>query len=137
MIIGNSISNIFQLQLTNVGWFNNVPQTDELARNYATDKGWNWRIGGKAVSLSPLRGAPIWVAGRISLGRNKDKSYQGYVFAESIQTWEANKWLALNLNTKGAWSGISNPWGIGLSANVQLSLNFQFIPEVNSELPPF
>jgi len=130
--IGSSISNIFQLQLTNVGAFNNVPQTNELARNYATDKGWNERLGGKAVSLSPLRGAPLWVAGRISLGRNKDpKSYQGYVFAESIQTWEANDWLAFNLNPKGAWSGISNPWGIGLSANIQLSKNFQLIPEGN------
>ncbi len=130
--MGSSISNIFQLQLTNVGWFNNVPQTDELAKAYATDKGWNWRIGGKAVSFSPLRGAPLWVAGRISLGRNKDpKSYQGYVFAESIQTWEANDWLAFNLNTKGAWSGISNPWGVGLGANIQLSKKFQLIPEGN------
>ncbi|WP_320667365.1 hypothetical protein [Prochlorococcus sp. MIT 1307] len=130
--IRSSISNIFQLQLTNVGWFNNVPQTNDLATTYATDKGWNWRIGGKAVSLSPLRGAPLWVAGRVTLGRNKDPaSNQGYVFAESIQTWEANNWLALNLNTKGAWSGISNPWGIGMSANVQLSKNFQLIPEGN------
>ena len=130
--IGSSISNIFQLQLTNVGWFNNVPQTNDLARTFTTDKGYNWRIGGKAVSFSPLRGAPLWVAGRISLGRNKDPdSYQGYVFAESIQTWEANDWLAFNFNTKGAWSGISNPWGIGLGANLQLSKKFQLIPEGN------
>jgi hypothetical protein len=89
-------------------------------------------VGGKAVAFSPLRGAPLWGAGRISLGRNNDpNSYQGYVFAETINTWEANRWLAFNLNPKLAWSGVGVPWGVGLSANVQLGPSFQLIPELN------
>lgn len=53
------------------------------------------------------------------------------MFAETINTWEANKWLAFNLNPKLAWSGVGVPWGFGLSANVQLGPRFQLIPEVN------
>ncbi len=135
--LSHSISNIFQLDLYQAGQFNQVnvaggsPST-ELSQNYATDGGLHWRVGGKAVALSPLRGAPIWTAGRISLGRNNDvQSYQGYIFAESINTWEANPWLALNVNPKIALSGVSDPWGIGLSANIQLGRDFQLIPELN------
>ena len=130
--IGTSLSNIFQLDLFRSGVFNNVPQTTTLAQTYASNGGWNWRAGGKAVAFSPLRGAPFWGGGRISLGRNNDpSSYQGYVFAETMATWEAKSWLALNLNPKVAWSGRGTPWGMGLSANVQLAPRWQLIPEVN------
>ena len=82
--------------------------------------------------MSQLRGAPFSLGGRISLGRNTaPSSYQGYVFAESVSTWEANSWLAFNLNPKLAWSGVSIPWGVGLSANIQLGPSFQLIPELN------
>ena len=133
---GYSISNIFQLDLFQAGVFNNVQaiSTSEASFTnvYTTSGGWNWRVGGKAVAFSPLRGAPLWGAGRISLGRNNDpNSYQGYVFAETINTWEANRWLAFNLNPKLAWSGVGVPWGVGLSANVQLGPSFQLIPELN------
>jgi hypothetical protein len=53
------------------------------------------------------------------------------VFAESVSTWEANSWLALNLNPKLAWSGIGTPWAVGLGANIQLGRHFQLIPELN------
>jgi len=134
--VGYSISNIFQLDLFEAGTFNNVQAPNSsaasLTSTYASSGGWNWRVGGKAVAFSPLRGAPLWGAGRISLGRNNDpNSYQGYVFAETINTWEANRWLAFNLNPKLAWSGVGVPWGFGLSANVQLGPSFQLIPEVN------
>ena len=130
--IGTSISNIFQLDLFRSGVFNNVAPTSALARTYASDGGWNWRAGGKAVAFSPLRGAPFWGGGRISLGRNNDpSSYQGYVFAETMATWEATPWLALNLNPKVAWSGVGVPWGFGLGANIQLGPRWQLIPEVN------
>jgi hypothetical protein len=130
--IGTSISNIFQLDLFRSGVFNNVPQDTALGRTYASDGGWNWRAGGKAVAFSPLRGAPFWGGGRISLGRNNDpSSYQGYVFAETMATWEATPRLALNLNPKLAWSGVGTPWGFGLGANIQLAPRWQLIPEVN------
>ncbi len=130
--IGYSVSNIFQLDLFRAGVFNNVRPETPLSTTFTSDNGWNWRIGGKAVAFSQLRGAPFSGAGRVSLGRNNDPdSFQGYVFAETINTWEATPWLAFNLNPKLAWSGISTPWGVGLSANVQLGPSFQLIPEVN------
>jgi len=130
--IGHSISNIFQVDVFKSGWFNNIPQTTALADRYTTDGAWQWRIGGKAVALSPLRGFPLWAAGRISLGReNPPGSGQGYVFAETINTWEANRWLAFHVNPKLAWSGVGVPWGFGIGANIQLGGSFQLIPEAN------
>ncbi len=134
--VGYSFSNIFQLDLFKAGAFEDVQPVNSygasFTNTYATSGGWNWRAGGKAVAFSPLRGAPFWGAGRISLGRNNDpSSFQGYVFAETMATWEANRWLALNLSPKLAWSGIGVPWGFGLSANVQLGNSFQLIPELN------
>jgi len=119
--VGQSLSNIFQLEAFKSGWFNNVPQTTPIADAFTTNSAWQWRIGGKAVALSPLRGFPVWGAGRIALGReNPPGSGQGYVFAETVNTWEANRWLALHLNPKVAWSGVGTPWGIGLGANIQM-----------------
>ena len=130
--IGYSLSNSFQLDVYQGGVFNNVRPLNALSTTYASDGGWNYRFGGKAIAMSQLRGAPFSLGGRISLGRNTaPSSYQGYVFAESVSTWEANSWLAFNLNPKLAWSGVSTPWGVGLSANIQLGPSFQLIPEVN------
>lgn len=129
---GYSISNILQLDLFKGGAFNNVPQTTPLADTYTNNGAPQWRFGGKAVILSPLRGFPIWVGGRISLGREYPPgSGQGYVFAESISTWEASPNLALHFNPKIAWSGVGTPWAIGLGANIQLGRSFQLIPEAN------
>ena len=55
----------------------------------------------------------------------------GYLFAETMATWEANKELAININPKLSWSGAGNLWGIGLSSNLQLSPGWEIIPEVN------
>ncbi|KZR90604.1 hypothetical protein MITS9508_00605 [Synechococcus sp. MIT S9508] len=131
--VGYSLSNVFQLSLFSGGIYNNVPQTTPQARTYANDGGYNWRIGGKAVAFSPLRGAPFWGGGRITLGRSdaNSSSGQGYVFAESINTWEAKDWLAFNVNPKVAWSGVGTLWGLGLSANVKLAPGWELIPEGN------
>jgi hypothetical protein len=93
----------------------------------------NVRLGGKAVVFRPTKGLPVWAAGRITVGRNfQTSSYQGYLFFESVNTWEATPWLAFNLNPKLAWSGFGTPWGVGLSANIQLGRSLQLIPEVNA-----
>ena len=57
--IGYSISDLVQLNFSS-GSFINVPQVTEHARYFANNSAWNWRLGGKAVVLSPLRGAPFW-----------------------------------------------------------------------------
>ncbi|MBM5797244.1 MAG: hypothetical protein FJ060_03620 [Cyanobacteria bacterium K_Offshore_0m_m2_072] len=98
----------------------------------------NIRFGGKAMVYRPTKGLPIWAAGRITVGRNFDSSsYQGYLFFESVNTWEATPWLAFNLNPKLAWSGLGVPWGVGLSANIQLGKSFQLIPELNAVATSF
>ena len=93
----------------------------------------NVRFGGKAMVFRPSKGLPLWAAGRITVGRNfAPGSYQGYLFFETVNTWEATPWLAFNLNPKLAWGGLGTPWGVGLSANIQLGKSFQLIPELNA-----
>ena len=131
--VGWSASNDFQFILFDAGAFQQVSPITPLVSNYANNGGFNQRFGGKAVFLQQLRGAPLTASGAITLGRNYDaSSFQGYLFAEAIGTWEANKRMAFNLNPKLAWSGVGTPVGIGVSANVQLGPSFQLIPEFNA-----
>ena len=131
--VGYSLSNVFQLTLFSEGLYNNVPQPTPQARLYANDGAWNWRIGGKAVAFSPLRGAPFWGGGRITLGRSDQNSStgQGYVFAEGMVTWEATKDIAINVNPKVALSGAGDLWGFGISTNLKLFPGWELIPEGN------
>jgi len=131
--VGYSLSNVFQLALFSGGLYNNVPQNTPQARLFANDGAWNWRIGGKAVAFSPLRGAPFWGGGRVTLGRSdqNNSSGQGYVFAETMATWEVTKGLAINFNPKVGLSGAGNLWGLGISSNLQLVPGWELVPEGN------
>ncbi len=134
--IGQSLSNTFQLDIVNLGRFRDIPdrggKRGTLVRNYANNDGIKARVGGKFVFFSPLRGAPLWVSGRVSVGRSNGlQSGQGYTFSELISTWEATKWLAININPKLAWSGFSTAKGLGIGANIKLLNNLQLIPEYN------
>ena len=131
--LGFSISNIFHLDFYR-SKNKNIPQNSIYARTFANDNTINWRGSGKAVIASPLRGSPIWSALRISFGRNIDSinnTADGYLFAETPLTWEANSKLAFNINPKVAWAGIGSLWGIGISANIQLAPRWELIPEAN------
>ena len=133
---GLSISNIFQFELTR-SHSNNIPQNTIQARTYANDGAINWRGSGKAVLTSQTRNAPIWSALRISMGRNMDTentTAQGYLFAETPLTWEANSNLAININPKVAWTGVGSLWGMGISANIQLAPDWELMPEANINL---
>ena len=131
--VGYSLSNVFQLTLFSGGLYNNVPQSTPQARLSANASAWNWRIGGKAVAFSPLRGAPFWGGGRITLGRSDQNSStgQGYVFAEGMVTCEATKDIAINVNPKVALSGAGDLWGFGISTNLKLFPGWELIPEGN------
>jgi hypothetical protein len=144
---GYSASNDFQFELSG-GSFGNagasatgaVPASAAATflNTYMGPGNRNIRFGGKAMVLRPTKGLPFWAAGRITVGRNfQSSSYQGYLFFETINTWEATPWLAFNLNPKLAWSGLGTPWGIGLSANIQLGRSFQLIPELNAVATSF
>ena len=128
---GYSVSNDFQFQL-GTGVFNGIEPRNSFVNTFAGDGGLNLRFGGKAMVFRPSKNLPLWAAGRISLGRNEDTSSgQGYLFFETMNTWEATPTLAFNLNPKLAWSGAGTSWGVGLGANLQLGARFQLIPEVN------
>ncbi len=130
---GASVSNIFHLDFYR-SKNNNVRQSSIQARTYANDDAVNLRGSGQAVLTSPLRGAPIWSALRISLGRNmdtKNNTAEGYLFAETPLTWEANSTIAINISPKVAWTGVGSLSGIGLSANVQLAPRWELVPEAN------
>ena len=131
--VGYSISNIFQFEIYRSKTRNNAQSTAK-ARTYLGDNTDIWRGSGKAVLTSPLRGAPIWSALRISLGGNIDainKPAQGYLFVETPLTWEATSQVAINISPKFAWSGSGNHSGIGISFNIDIAPNWQLIPEVN------
>jgi len=139
---GYTVSNDFQFEVSggtygNAGAVATGAPTGSSAASflntYMGPSNANLRFGGKAMVFRPTKGLPIWASGRITVGRNLDaSSYQGYLFFETINTWEATPWLAFNINPKLAWSGKGTPWGVGLSANIQLSPSLQLIPEINA-----
>jgi hypothetical protein len=129
---GYSVSNDFQFQLA-AGMFNGIQPRNSFVDTFAGDGGLNLRFGGKAMVFRPTKALPIWAAGRLSVGRNEDESSkQGYLFFETMNTWEATPRLAFSLNPKLAWSGRGTSWGVGVGANLQLSERFQLIPELNA-----
>ena len=132
-LVGYSISNIFQFNFYRSS-STNVPQDNPQARSYLNDGATNWRGSGKAVLTSPLRGAPLWSALRLSFGRNINTSNNttpGYLFAETPFTWEANSRIPININPKIAWSGSGSLWGLGISTNIDLAPRWEIIPETN------
>ena len=74
--------------------------------------------------LQPLRSAPVWEGGPITLDRNSDivnNTGQDYLFAETMLAWEASKRMTLNLNPLTAMHSGGALRTVGLSANVQLT----------------
>ena len=129
---GVSVSNDFQFQVA-AGQFNGISPQNSFISTYEGGGNLNLRFGGKAMVMRPTKGLPLWTGGRISVGRNyQASSYQGYLFFESMNTWEATPWLAFSLNPKLATSGLGTPWGVGIGANIQLGQSFQLIPEINA-----
>lgn len=134
-LFGYSLSNIFQLQFAST-----LYETSFDAPLKTNDGFFSWRLGGKVVAFSPLRGAPFWSAARITLGKSTDLfnnaqekiSTNGYVFAEAMATWEVSSNLALNFNPKLLNSAAGQLWGFGVSSNLQLAPGWQLIAEVNA-----
>ena len=128
----HSISDAFEVKFVDYESNNNVAQTSPQARLYSDDDSKNFRIGGKGILLSPLRGGPFWLAVSGSLGRNlsEHNSKQGYAFGEITGTWQFNSKLAFSVNPKVAWSGAGNLYGLGLGANFAISQKLELLPEI-------
>ena len=130
-----SLSNIFQLELINIGSFKDFNDAaSEKKKIYSTYLGkdnQNFRLGGKLLILSPQKDDLLWMTLRTSVGRNY-ASNQGYLFSEIINTVKFNNKLALNISPKYFFSGVESFGGLGISSYINLSDNLQLIPEINT-----
>ena len=134
---GYSLSNLFQLEIS-TGSFNEVNPKNENNANlkgiYLNENTFSYRFGGKLLIFSPQKDDHFWMTLRTSLGRNEGLNHQGYMFSELINTFKVNNWIALNISPKYFLSGVESFGGIGISSNINLLENFQFIPEINTSL---
>ena len=134
---GYSLSNIFQLELLNIGIFDDLNlsgnKNSNLYSTYLGENNLNYRLGGKLLIYSPQKNDLYWLALRSSVGRNDDTK-QGYLFTELINTFRVNNWLAFNIIPKYFFSGVESFGGIGFSSFIYLSDNLMLIPEMNTSL---
>ena len=129
-----SLSNIFQLELINLGAINNANNqlyvNERFTNTYLDKDNFNIRLGGKFLLFSPQKNDALWTSIRTSVGRN-ESSNQGYIFSELINTYRINDWLAANFSAKYFFSGIEKFGGFGTSMYLNLTDNLQIIPEIN------
>ncbi len=134
---GYSLSNIFQVELLNIGSFDGLnfggDKNSNLYSTYLSDNNLNFRLGGKLLLFSPQKNDLFWVSLRSSVGRNNDTN-QGYVFSEFINTFRVNNWLAFNVSPKYFFSGVESFGGIGFSSYINLFDNLMLIPEINTSI---
>jgi hypothetical protein len=132
---GYSLSNIFKLELLNIGSFNEVNlnkgKNSNLYSTYLDDSNLNFRLGGKLLIFSPQKNDLYWMSLRSSVGRNNDTN-QGYLFSELINTIRVNNWIAFNISPKYFFSGVESFGGIGFSSYINLLDNLMLIPEINT-----
>ena len=131
---GYSLSNIFQLELLNIGKFKEINSNNSsLQSTYLNPNNANYRFGGKLLIFSPQKDDLFWMSLRTSVGRNDDTN-QGYLFSELINTFRFNNRIAFNLSPKYIFSGVESFAGIGVSSYINLFDNLQLIPEINTSL---
>ena len=131
---GYSLSNIFQLELINIGKFKEINSNNSsLQSTYLNPSNANYRFGGKLLIFSPQKDDLFWMSLRTSVGRNDDTN-QGYLFSELINTFRLNNRIAFNLSPKYLFSGVESFAGIGVSSYINLFDNLQLIPEINTSL---
>ncbi len=132
---GYSLSNIFQLELINIGTFQDIKYSENEDRSlystYLSENNLNYRLGGKLLIFSPQKDDLFWMTLRTSVGRNYDTN-QGYLFSELINTFRFNNRVAFNLSPKYFFSGVESFGGVGVSSYVNLLDNLQLIPELNT-----
>ena len=131
---GYSLSNIFQIELFNMGRFNEnliKHKNENLKNNYLSKNNLNYRLGGKLLIISPQKDDLFWMALRASVGRN-DETNQGYLTTELLNTFRLNDRIAINISPKYFFSGVESFSGIGISSYINLSENIQLIHEMNS-----
>ena len=134
---GYSLSNIFQVELLNIGIFDGLnlggDRNSNLYSTYLGENNLNFRLGGKLLIFSPQKEDLYWLSLRSSVGRNDDTN-QGYLFTELMNTFRLNKWLTFNISPKYLHSGVESFGGVGLSSYINLLDNLMIIPEINTSI---
>ena len=129
-----SLSNIFQLNLVNAGSFNiknnSLRRNSQLTDTYLQNDNLNYRVGGKILFFPREKNDLIWLSSRVSFGRDFE-SKKDYIYAGLTSTIKLNSWLTFNVSPKYIFGGVENLGAIGLSNNISLSNEFQFIAETN------
>ena len=132
-----SLSNIFQLELINIGQFNDISnptnKNSELRNTFINSNNLNFRLGGKLMIFSPQKNDILWSSLRTSVGRNNNTN-QGYIYSEFINTIRVNSWLATNLSPKYFFSGVDSFGVLGISKYISLGDKVLVIPEINIQL---
>ena len=134
---GYSLSNFFQLEISTATFNNNDfinKKNSDLKNIYFNENTFNYRFGGKLLILSPQKNDLFWMTLRTTLGRNEGSNHQGYTFAELMNTFVLNNWLAFNISPKYFFSGEESFGGIGFSSFINLSDNLTLIPELNTSI---
>lgn len=133
---GYSISNIFQIEFANLARIknnkihNNSEANQKLRNTFFSEGNFNNRFGGTLNLFSPDKGDSFWMSLRTTIGRDQ-KSVQGYLFSEILNTFQVNDKLTLNISPKYAWSGIKSTGGAGLSMVYKINERFSLSPEMN------
>ena len=134
---GYSLSNIFQLELLNIGSFNDLnfsgSKSSNLYSMYLGENNLNFRLGGKILIFSPQKNDLYWLSIRTSVGRNNETN-QGYLFSEFINTFRVNSWLTLNVSPKYFFSGVESFGGMGFSSYINFSDDLLLISELNTSI---
>ena len=134
---GYSLSNIFQLEILNIGSFYDLnlsgSKNSNLYSTYLGENNINFRLGGKLLIFSPQKEDLYWATLRSSVGRN-DYTNQGYLFTEFMNTFRLNNWLTFNISPKYFFSGVESFGGIGVSSYINLSDSLMLIPELNTSI---
>ena len=132
---GYSLSNLFQLEIINIGSFSDLNYIGDknlnLYSNYLGEDNLNFRFGGKLLIFSPQKEDLYWLSLRTSVGRNNHTN-QGYSFSELINTFRINNRIVFNVSPRYFFSGSESFGGIGFSSYINLLDNLQFIPEINT-----
>ena len=130
-----SLSNIFQLNLMNAGYFQAkntlLSKSSDLTNTFLGENNFNYRLGGKLLLFSPDKNDLFWLSSRVSFGRGFLDSSNGYIYTDLTSTIKLNNWLTINISPKYIFSGVGNSGAIGFSKNIKLLNNLQLIAETN------
>ena len=134
---GYSLSDIFQLELLNIGTFKELNSGGEnnssVNKKFLNENNFNFRIGGKLSIINPQKEDLYWLALRSSFGKNNNTD-RSYLFSELINTFKINNSITLNISYEYFYSGAESFGGIGISSYINLLENLQLIPEINSSI---